>query len=140
MQNSEEIKEQNEAQVDCVESGSEKVEVDLAVELEKERAQRIATENKLYCMQLLEKNALPRELCDYLTANSESETQKRVNEVSEIIKRTVNEQIKSRLATINTPSQGKTTMSKSQFRTLSLAERQKLYITDKELYKQLSKI
>lgn len=140
MQQNEAIEqEQIEAQVGEAEVGSEKVEIDLALELERERAQRKATENKLYCMHLLEKSALPRELCDYLTGNSESETQKRVNEVSEIIKRTVNEQIKSRLATINTPSQGKTTMSKSQFRALSLAERQKLYRMDKELYNQLSK-
>ena len=67
----------------------ERVEIDLAKELEMERAQRIATENKLYCIQLLEKNALPRELCDYLTANNEEETQKLQNSIN-IIKTNIN--------------------------------------------------
>lgn len=139
MQEQNEMQPEVESQIGNVENEEEEGEIDLALELERERAQRVATENKLYCIQLLEKSALPRELCDYLTGNSEQETQKRVNEVSEIIKRTVNEQIKNRLATISTPSQGKTTMSKSQFKSLSLAERQKLYRMDKDLYNKLSK-
>ena len=133
-----EIEREIEAQ-ESVES-EERAEIDLAKELEMERAQRIATENKLYCIQLLEQSALPRELCDYLTANNEEETQKRVKDVSEIIKKAVNEQLKSRLATIHTPSQGKTVMSKSQFKSLSLAERQKIYRMDKDLYNRLSKL
>ena len=129
-----------ELQIDEVEELEQEGEIDLAHELEMERKQRIVTENKLYCIQLLEKSALPRELCDYLTGESEEETQKRVREVSEIIKKAVNEQVKGRLATISTPSQGKTAMSKSQFKSLSLAERQKIYRMDKELYNRLSKL
>lgn len=138
MQELEEISEQIE-QVEQEETAEPEGEIDLVAELERERAIRKTSENKLLCIKLLKESSLPSELCDYLTGDSEAETQKRVKEVSAIIKKAVNEQVKSRLATISTPSQGKTTMTRAQFKTLSLAERQRLYLSDRELYKQLSK-
>ncbi len=129
--------EQNVEQSEPTESAE--AELDLVAELERERAIRKMSENKLHCIKLLKECSLPSELCDYLTGDSEAETQKRVKEVSAIIKKAVNDEVKSRLATIHTPSQGKTAMTKARFKTLSLAERQRLYLSDKELYRQLSK-
>ncbi len=119
---------------------SAEAELDLVAELERERAIRKMSENKLHCIKLLKECSLPSELCDYLTGDSEAETQKRVKEVSAIIKKAVNDEVKSRLATISTPPQGKTAMTRARFKTLSLAERQRLYLSDKELYRQLSKL
>lgn len=133
---------ENEQEAEVVEqeeNEQQSTPIDLERELEAERQKRIKSENKLHCIKLLKECSLPSELCDYLTGDSEQETQKRVEEVSAIIKKAINEQLKSRLATISTPSQGKTAMTRARFKTLSLAERQKLYLSNKDLYRQLSK-
>lgn len=111
---------------------------ELERELEKEREARLLCENKLLCMGLLEENGMPRELCDYLTVSDEGETRKRVECVSKIIKSAINEGVSQRLATIKSPTQGKNEMTKKEFKGLSLADMQRLYKTDRELYKQLT--
>ncbi len=108
-------------------------------ELEAERALRRRGECKLACIALLEEHSLPISLCDYLTGDSIEETQMRVNEVSKIVRDAISEEVKRRLATVPTPCESPCTMSRSEFKALSLADMQRLYVTDKELYNQLSK-
>lgn len=107
-------------------------------ELEAERALRKRTEVKLACISMLEKCSLPISLCDYLTGDSIEETQKRVDEVSKIVKVAIGEGVKSRLATIPTPTECSCAMTRAEFKSLSLADLQRLYVTDKALYKELS--
>lgn len=111
---------------------------ELTRELEREREARLISENKLLCISILEENSLPRELCEYLTAPSEEETRKRAVEISKIIKRAVNDEVGARLATVKTPSQSKNSMTRAEFKSLSLSDMQRLYKTDKELYKELT--
>lgn len=110
----------------------------LEAELEAERKKRKISENKLLCISLLQEHSLPSELCDILTSESAEETQKRVESVSKFVKKAINEQVRARLATISTPQQGKPAMTRAEFKRLSLSERQRLYVTDRELYRQLS--
>ena len=111
----------------------------LEMELEAERKMRRLSENRLYCSQLLKKHALPESLRDYLTLESEEEMEKIVADVAKIVKKAINDEIFERLATIPTPTEGKNSMTREEFKNLSLIDMQKLYKTDKELYKELSK-
>lgn len=106
--------------------------------LAEERRMRLLSENKLLCISLLDTYSLPRELCDVLVSDNADETQKRVESVAKFVKKAINEQVKARLATVSTPTQKRTAMTSAEFKNLSLSERQKLYQTDRELYKQLS--
>lgn len=108
-------------------------------ELEREREARRLSEARLVCLDLLDSEGLPRELGDYLTVSDEGETRKRVKDVSKIIKKAINEAVSARLETIKSPRQGKSPMTRADFKGLSLADMQRLYVTDKELYKQLIK-
>lgn len=108
-------------------------------ELEREREARRLSEARLVCLDLLDSEGLPRELGDYLTVSDEGETRKRVKDVSKIIKKAINEAVSARLETIKSPRQGKRPMTRADFKGLSLADMQRLYVTDKELYKQLIK-
>ena len=108
-------------------------------ELEREREARRLSEARLICLDLLDSEGLPRELGDYLTVSDEGETRKRVKDVSKIIKKAINEAVSARLETIKSPRQGKSPMTRADFKGLSLADMQRLYVTDKELYKQLIK-
>ncbi|MBO5212528.1 MAG: hypothetical protein J6B60_03210 [Clostridia bacterium] len=108
-------------------------------ELDEERKKRIEGESRLYCMEALEKRGLPRSLCEFLTAQSNDETDKRVERVAEIIKSSVNEEISKRLQGVPQPSKSAPVMSKSAFKNLSLDEMQRLYKTDKTLYMSLAK-
>ena len=111
----------------------------LRAELEKERSLRVRGEVKLACISLLEEHSLPLSLCDILTCDSVEETQARVEEVSKIVREAVFEQVCARLATIPTPSEGGHAMTVAEFKSLSLADMQRLYKTDKELYNELSR-
>ena len=110
----------------------------LEAELEKEREARALCESKLLCIRLLDEYGLPRELGDYLATNDAVETEKRVKCVAKIIKDSVNEGVLSRLETLKTPSRSKSELTKKQFNEMSLADMQRLYVTDKELYRRLS--
>ena len=110
----------------------------LEAELEREREARALCENRLLCIRLLDECGLPRELGDYLATNDAVETEKRVKCVAKIIKDSVNEGVLSRLETLKTPSRSKSELTKKQFNEMSLADMQRLYVTDKELYRRLS--
>ena len=110
----------------------------LEKELEKERTMRIKSENRLFCIALLTKYALPAELSDYLTAENEEETRKRVESVSKLVKKAINDEVSRHISTVKPEAEGKSTMTRAEFKSLSLSDMQKLYRTDKELYKELS--
>ena len=110
----------------------------LEAELAKEREARALCENRLLCMSLLDEAGLPRELGDYLATNDADETEKRVKCVAQIIKNAVNEAVRARLETIKTPARGRGELTRQEFKELSLADMQRLYATDKELYRALT--
>lgn len=111
---------------------------ELERELERERQMRIKSENRLYCISLLAKHALPSELSDYLTADNENETRKRVESVSKLVKKAINDEVSRHIAGVTPEAEGKSTMTRAEFKSLSLSDMQRLYRTDKELYKELS--
>jgi hypothetical protein len=110
----------------------------LEAELAREREARELCQNQLLCQRLLDEHGLPRELGEYLATNDAVETEKRVNCVAQIIKSSINEGVLARLETLKSPARGKSSITKKQFNELSLADMQRLYVTDRELYKRLS--
>ncbi|MBQ8163584.1 MAG: DUF4355 domain-containing protein [Clostridia bacterium] len=111
----------------------------LKAQLELERQKRVEGENRLFCIEALEKRGLPRSLSEFLTGQSNEETEKRVDRVSEIIKSSVNDEVSKRLSSLPQPQKSRGTMTKSSFKNLSLEEMQSLYKTDKTLYMTLAK-
>ena len=81
---------------------------------------------------------MPAELSDYLTAENEEETRKRVESVSKLVKKAINDEVSRHISTVKPEAEGKSTMTRAEFKSLSLSDMQKLYRTDKELYKELS--
>lgn len=122
------------------EQGKESTEVisELERELEREKRARLAFEAQLMCNNLLESEGLPRELAEYLSADTPAEAERIIKGVSQVIKQAINDGIKSRLATLSTPIRSKNEMTRAEFKSLSLAQRQELYRLDKDLYKQLT--
>ena len=122
-----------------VENQQDNTSNELEIELERERSLRKISENKILCLSLLQKQGLPMELCDLLVCENEDETRKRVEDVSKFVKKAINEEVSKRLATIKAPSEGKSSMTRAEFKTLSQSDMQRLYKTDKQLYRELSK-
>ena len=120
------------------EQKSAEVISELERELEREKRARLAFEAQLLCTSLLEGEGLPRELAEYLNADTPDEAERIIKGISQVIKQAINDGIKSRLATLSTPIRSKNEMTRAEFKSLSLAQRQELYRLDKDLYKQLT--
>jgi hypothetical protein len=110
----------------------------LEAELEREREARLLTESKLLCIELLEKEHLPKSLAEYLTFPDPEKTKEVIEGIGQIVRRTINRGILSRLATVNAPTRSKNEMTREEFQTLSLAQRQQIFKTDRQLYNQLT--
>lgn len=110
----------------------------LEAELAKEREARALCESRLLCIGLLDEAGLPRELGDYLATSDADETEKRVKCVAQIIKEAVNGAVRARLEAMKPPARGRGELTKKEFRELSLADMQRLYVTDRELYRRLT--
>lgn len=135
--------EANEEEVPNDEQLQEENEQDLSIkileqELKKEKEARLLSESQLLCMQLLEKENLPKDLAPYLTANTPDETERIITGIARVIKKAINKGVLSRLETIHAPARSKNEMTREQFKGLSLAQRQQLYKTDKQLYRELT--
>ena len=89
----------------------------------------------------LASNNLPVEFADFLIAEDDEATTQRVdlfkNAFNEAVEKTVNERLKGSVPKVGTST--KKEITKEQFKKMDLAQRQKLFMENKELYNKLSK-
>ena len=100
-----------------------------------EYEQRVNSTSKV-----LASNNLPIEFSDFLIADTEEATTQRVdlfkNAFNEAVEKTVNERLKGSVPKVGTST--KKEITKEQFKKMDLAQRQKLFMENKELYDKLS--
>jgi hypothetical protein len=109
----------------------------LRAELQAERQKRIESESRIRAIDILEKRGLPRSLYEIISSQSDDEMEKRADTISEIIKDTVNSEIAKRLSTIPAPTKGGELLCKGAVKKMSLDEMQRLYKSDRALYREL---
>ena len=89
---------------------------------------------------VLASNNLPVEFADFLIADTEEATTQRVdlfkNAFNEAVEKLVNERLKGSVPKVGTST--KKEITKEQFKKMDLAQRQKLFMENKELYDKLS--
>jgi hypothetical protein len=89
---------------------------------------------------VLASNNLPIEFADFLISDSDEATTQRVdlfkNAFNQAVEKLVNERLKGNTPKVATSKAN--TISKEQFSKMGLAERQKLYTENRELYNKLS--
>ena len=89
---------------------------------------------------ILASNNLPIEFSDFLIAETDEATTQRVdlfkNAFNEAVEKLVNERLKGSVPKVGTST--KKEITKEQFKKRDLAQRQKLFIENKELYDKLS--
>ena len=89
----------------------------------------------------LASNNLPVEFADFLIAEDDEATTQRVdlfkNAFNEAVEKLVNERLKGSVPKVGTST--KKEITKEQFKKMDLAQRQKLFMENKELYNKLSK-
>ena len=89
---------------------------------------------------ILASNNLPIEFSDFLIAETDEATTQRVdlfkNAFNEAVEKLVNERLKGSVPKVGTST--KKEITKEQFKKMDLAQRQKLFIENKELYDKLS--
>ena len=90
---------------------------------------------------VLASNNLPVEFADFLISDSDEATTQRVdlfkNAFNEAVEKLVNERLKGSVPKVGTST--KKEITKEQFKKMDLAQRQKLFMENKELYNKLSK-
>ena len=100
-----------------------------------EYEQRVNSTSKV-----LASNNLPIEFSDFLVADTEEATTQRVdlfkNAFNEAVEKLVNERLKGSVPKVGTST--KKEITKEQFKKMDLAQRQKLFMENKELYDKLS--
>ena len=100
-----------------------------------EYEQRVNSTSKV-----LASNNLPIEFSDFLVADTEEATTQRVdlfkNAFNEAVEKLVNERLKGSVPKVGTST--KKEITKEQFKKMDLAQRQKLFMENKELYNKLS--
>lgn len=105
---------------------------------EKERQLTLA-ENKNVASKILAEKGLSLTLVDFVLSDDAETMNNNINILDRAFKACVKAEVEKRLGG-KTPSAGSTDpahMTKEQFRALPLAEKQKLYTTDRELYNSL---
>ena len=123
---------------DITASNKEEDEISaLRAELQMERQKRIESESRIRAIDILEKRGLPRSLYEIISSQSDDEMEKRADTISEIIKDTVNSEIAKRLSTIPAPTKGGELLCKGAVKKMSLDEMQRLYKSDRALYREL---
>ena len=89
---------------------------------------------------ILASNNLPIEFSDFLIAETDEATTQRVdlfkNAFNEAVEKLVNERLKGSVPKVGTST--KKEITKEQFKKMDLAQRQKLFMENKELYDKLS--
>ena len=89
---------------------------------------------------ILASNNLPIEFSDFLIAETDEATTQRVdlfkNAFNEAVEKLVNERLKGSVPKVGTST--KKEITKEQFKKMDLAQRQKLFMENKELYNKLS--
>ena len=89
---------------------------------------------------VLASNNLPIEFADFLISDSDEATTQRVdlfkNAFNEAVEKLVNERLKGSVPKVGTST--KKEITKEQFKKMDLAQRQKLFMENKELYDKLS--
>ena len=105
---------------------------------EKEKALALA-ENKNVASKILAEKGLSLSLVDFVLAEDAEQMNNNINLLDRAFKASVKAEVEKRLGgkTPASASTDPTHMSKEQFAKLPLAEKQKLYNTDKELYMSL---
>ena len=100
-----------------------------------EYEQRVNSTSKV-----LASNNLPIEFSDFLVADTEEATTQRVdlfkNAFNEAVEKLVNERLKGSVPKVGTST--KKEITKEQFKKMDLAQRQRLFMENKELYNKLS--
>ena len=100
-----------------------------------EYEQRVNSTSKV-----LASNNLPIEFSDFLVAETDEATTQRVdlfkNAFNEAVEKLVNERLKGSVPKVGTST--KKEITKEQFKKMDLAQRQKLFMENKELYNKLS--
>ena len=90
---------------------------------------------------VLASNNLPVEFSDFLVADTEEATTQRVdlfkNAFNEAVEKLVNERLKGSVPKVSTGVKNNT-ITKEQFNKMGLAQRQKLFTEDRELYNKLT--
>ena len=105
---------------------------------EKERQLTLA-ENTNTAQKILGDKGLDLDLVEFVVADDAEEMNRRINKLARIINANIKSGVEKRLGG-RTPAAGSAnpaTLTKEQFKNLSLLEKQRLYDTDRELYKQL---
>ena len=111
---------------------------DLLSELEAERARRIQAENKYECIRYLEEKGLPLSLVNVIGENSLDAMKGAIDTLSQIVGERVRDEVKSRLTSVTPPPARSMSPSYSDFQKMSLGDMQKIYSTDKQLYRELT--
>ena len=101
--------------------------------------QLLIAENKAEASKILAEKGLSQTLLQFVVADTADEMNNNINILDRAFKASVKAEVEKRLGG-KAPSAGNTNpaaLTKEQFKQLSLAEKQNLYRTDKELYMQL---
>lgn len=112
-------------------------------ELEEEVAKHRLLSTKNEIAKVLDKRGLSIELVDFVvTTDDEDECIEKIETLEKIFKQMVKDEVNKRLkstAPKNANTQKETVLTKETFKKMTLAEQQQLYVTNKELYEELSK-
>lgn len=111
-------------------------------ELEEKERQLALSENKNECAKILSEKGLSLDFVEFVVAEDAETMNKRIKSIEKAFKNSVKAEVEKRLGS-DSPKKNLQTdgaISKEQFRKMSIAEKQNLYNTDRELYNSLSSI
>ncbi len=128
----------NNTETEIANQDQDTLEKELLCELEAERARRIQAENKYECIRYLEEKGLPLSLINVIGENSLEAMKSAIDTLSQIVGERVRDEVKSRLTSVTPPPAKVMSPSYSDFQKMSLGDMQKIYSTDKQLYRELT--
>ena len=97
--------------------------------------QLLLAENRAEASKILAEKHLSQTFLDFVTADTADEMNERITRIERAFKASVKDEVEARLGKSSPKlSSAPGNMTKAEFNSLSLAEKQKLYETDRELY------
>ncbi|MDW5300632.1 MAG: DUF4355 domain-containing protein [Sedimentibacter sp.] len=110
-------------------------------QLEQQLAEIQLTNLKYETAKVLNNKGMSAEFVDFVVGNDTETTQANIENLDKLFKKAVSEEVSKRVTSTGTKNSNNSingTMTKEQFRKMSIAEQTKLFNENPELYKQLT--
>ena len=110
-------------------------------EFEQQKKEFAIIQNKLEASKILSERGLPAQFVDYIVADDAETMLDNINAFDKLFKAAVNDAVSKKIAqpTPKAASVSQTGLTKEQFKTMSIAQQTELFMTNRDLYMELSK-